>query len=140
MQLRFKTRTHTKTDERGFTIIELLVTIAVIGILVPSLMAFVSTLSRLNDRTRDITLVNSLAENKVESLRSIGYSGVNVGSTNFSSELPDSIASPKSATYTVTTPNPGIKQIDMTITFNDHGINQSVQYRTLIGELGVGQY
>jgi prepilin-type N-terminal cleavage/methylation domain-containing protein len=126
--------------EQGFTIIELLVTIAVVGIMVPTLAGFVNTLNRFNDRARDLTLVNSLAENKIEGLRSIGYSGISNGTTSFVSELPASIGSPRTATYVVTTPNTGIKQVDLTITFNDHGSTQSVTYRTYIGELGVGQY
>jgi prepilin-type N-terminal cleavage/methylation domain-containing protein len=126
--------------EQGFTIIELLVTIAVVGIMVPTLAGFVNTLNRFNDRARDLTLVNSLAENKIEGLRSIGYSGISNGTTSFVSELPTSLGSPRTATYTVTTPNTGIKQVDLTITFNDHGSTQSVKYRTYIGELGVGQY
>lgn len=126
--------------EQGFTIIELLITIAVVGILVPTLAGFVNTLNRFNDRARDLTLVNALAENKVESLRSLGFSGVASGTTSFASELPITLGNPKTATYTVTTPNTGMKQVDITISFNDHGTTQTVKYRTYIGELGVGQY
>lgn len=129
-----------KKTEQGFTIIELLVTIAVVGILVPTLAGFVNSLNRFNDRARDLTLVNSLAENKIESLRSVGYSGINTGTTSFVSELPVTLGSPRTATYTVTTPNTGIKQVDLTVTYNDHGSTQTVNYRTYIGELGVGQY
>ena len=133
-------KTVAKTTETGFTVIELLIAIAVVGILVPTLSEFVNTLNRFNDRARDLTLVNSLAENKVESLRSIGYSSIGNGTTSFENELPTSIGRPRSADYTVTTPNTGIKQIDLTISYNDHGTTQTVVYRTYIGELGVGQY
>jgi prepilin-type N-terminal cleavage/methylation domain-containing protein len=129
-----------KKTEQGFTIIELLITIAVVGILVPTLAGFINTLNRFNDRARDLTLVNSLAENKVESLRSIGYSGITAGTTSFDSELPTTLGSPHSAIYTVTTPNTGIKQVDLSISYNDHGTTQTVNYRTFVGELGVGQY
>lgn len=129
-----------KKSENGFTIIELLIAIAVVGILVPTLIGFVNTLNRFNDRARDMAIVNALVENKVESLRSIGFSGVNNGSTSFSSELPNTIGSPKSATYTVTTPVAGMRQIDISVSYNDHGTTQTTTYRTYIGELGVGQY
>jgi prepilin-type N-terminal cleavage/methylation domain-containing protein len=129
-----------KKTEQGFTIIELLITIAVVGILVPTLAGFINTLNRFNDRARDLTLVNSLAENKVESLRSIGYSGITAGTTSFDGELPATLGSPRSAIYTVTTPNTGIKQVDLSISYNDHGTTQTVNYRTFVGELGVGQY
>lgn len=127
-------------SENGFTVIELIISIAVVGILVPTLIGFVTTLNRFNDRARDMAIVNALVENKVESLRSIGFGGINNGTTSFSSELPTTIGSPKSATYIVTTPNTGIKQIDISVSYNDHGSNQVTSYRTYIGELGVGQY
>ena len=129
-----------KNNTAGFTIIELLIAVAVVGILIPTLVSFVNTLNRFNDRARDLTLVNSLAENKVESLRSLGYSGLTNGSTAFTSELPPTIGSPKTATYTITTPNAGIKQVDLSINYNEHGTTQTVNYRTMIGELGIGQY
>ena len=129
-----------KHKQAGFTVVELLVAIAVVGILVPTLIGFVTTLNRFNDRTRDLTLVTSMAENKIEGLRSIGYSGVNDGNYSFTNELPPTLSSPKSASYTVTTPTAGMKQVDLAISFNDHGTTQTVNYRTYIGELGVGQY
>ena len=127
-------------SSQGFTVIELLISIAVVGILVPSLIGFVTTLNRLNDRARDYSLVNSLAENKIESLRSAGFTAIPSGTTSFNNELPVTLGSPKSASYVVTTPSTGIKQVDMTISYNDHGKTQNLQYRTYVGELGVGQY
>ena len=129
-----------KKAENGFTIIELLIAIAVVGILVPTLIGFVTTLNRFNDRARDMAVVNALVENKVESLRSIGFSGISEGTTSFANELPNTIGSPRTATYTVTTPNAGIRQIDISVSYDDHGMQQLTTYRTYIGELGVGQY
>lgn len=129
-----------KHKESGFTAVELLIAIAVVGILVPTLSGFVTTLNKLNDRTRDLAIVNSLAENKVEGLRSIGFTALADGTTDFTSELPATIGGPKSAVYVISTPHTGMKQVDTTITYNDHGKTQTITYRTYIGELGVGQY
>lgn len=129
-----------KTTQSGFTIIELLVAIAVVGILVPTLAGFVNTLNRLNDRARDMSIINSLAENKIEGLRSAGFSSLSNGTTTFTSELPTTIGSPKSATYTITSPSTSLKQADITISYNDHGSTQTLTFRTYIGELGVAQY
>jgi prepilin-type N-terminal cleavage/methylation domain-containing protein len=126
--------------EGGFTIIELLVTIAVVGIMVPTLAGFVTTLDRFNDRARDMVIINSLAENKVESLRSTGFTALNNGTVSFTSELPATIGSPKSASYTITSPNSSIRQVDLAITYSDHGTAKTLNYRTYVGEIGVGQY
>lgn len=130
----------TKKSDKGFTTIELLITIAIVGILVPTLAGFINTLNRLNDRARDMTIINSLAENKVEGLRSIGFSGLATGTSDFTSELPATIGGPRSATYTITLPSGAIKQVDLTFTYNDHGTSRTLNYRTYVGELGVGQY
>lgn len=124
----------------GFTIVELLVTITVIAILVPMIASLMSMIDALNDRARDRAAVNALVENKVESLRSISFVGLTNGTTDFTSELPASIGAPRSATYTISSVSAALKQVDVTVTFNDHGETRTATYKTYIGELGVGQY
>ena len=129
-----------KLDKTGFTIIELLITIAIFGFTVPGLVALINTINGLNDKARDLSIINSLAENKVESLRSISFVGINNGTFDFSYELPTGLPGPKSATYVVSNVTSSLKQIDLNITYNNHGSSNVVNYRTYIGELGVGQY
>lgn len=129
-----------KIKTAGFTTIELLIAIAIIGIAVPGIISFTTALNRLNDRAVDLNTINALAENKIESLRSIGYIGLENGTTDFSNELPASINAPKSASYTVSTPSPGIKQVDLTVTYTLQNRLQSIEFKTYVGEVGVGQY
>lgn len=126
--------------QNGFTIIELIVSIVVFAILVPSVASFLSLLNDMNDRARDTAIINALAENKVESLRSAKFTSLTDGTTNFTNELPSTITPPKSATYQISTPQSGLKMAFITITYNDHGKQKSLSYKTYIGELGVGQY
>lgn len=129
-----------KLNKSGFTIIELLITMAVFGLVIPGLVGLVTTNQRLNDRARDLSTINALVENKVEGLRSISFVGVSNGTYDFSSELPETIAVPRSATYVVSSVSSSLKQIDITITYADYGQTKSLEYRTYLGELGVGQY
>lgn len=99
-----------------------------------------SMIDSLNDRARDRASVNALVENKVEGLRSISFVGLTDGTTDFTSELPASIGAPRSAVYTVSSVSPALKQVDVVVTYNDHGQTRTTTYRTYIGELGVGQY
>jgi prepilin-type N-terminal cleavage/methylation domain-containing protein len=126
--------------QAGFTIVELIVTIVLIGLLVPAITMTITTLNLINDRARDLASVHALAENKVESLRSVSFTGLANGTTTFTNELPASLATPRSATYTISAASPALKQVDVSISYNDHGQNRSISYRTYIGELGVGQY
>ncbi len=127
-------------SQNGFTIIELLIAISVVGILVPTLGGLITTMNGLNDRARDMSLINSLAENKVESLRSQGFAAVSNGTYDFSSELPATITGPKSANYVVTTPNTGMRRVELTFTYRDKGAQHTYKYYTYVGEVGVGQY
>jgi type II secretion system protein I len=126
-------------ESKGFTVVELLVAIAIFGIVIPSLTAAVTSLTVLNNRARDLTLVNIIASNKAEQLRSSGFNSLNAGTYTFTAELPNEISNPKTATYTVDTATPGQAQITINITFKDYNRTITKTYRTVVSELGVGQ-
>jgi prepilin-type N-terminal cleavage/methylation domain-containing protein len=130
----------TKTNHSGFTIVELLITITLIAISVPAIALMIDAIGGVNDRARDLASIHALVERKVETLRSIGFTGLANGTTTFTSELPTSVAEPRSATYTISSLNAGVKLVSVTVTYYDHGKTQSLAYKTYIGELGVGQY
>lgn len=131
----------TKTQKQnGFTIVELVITIVLFAILVPSIASFLNFLTDLNARSRNLATVNAMTENKVESLRSKGFVAVPLGTVDFSSELPPALAKPRAASYVVSAVNPSLKQVDVSISYTDHGQPESYTYRTYLGELGVGQY
>jgi prepilin-type N-terminal cleavage/methylation domain-containing protein len=125
----------------GFTIVELLVSIVIAGVIIPAVTIALTNLSAVNRQARDQTLANFIAQNKIESLRSIGYNALNAGTTSFTSSLPSTMGSPKSASYIITADNPttGVKKIDISISYTDYGRAHNLSYRTYISELGVGQ-
>lgn len=125
-----------KTSQAGFSIVELIIAIALFSIALPAIAGLVSLLTQMNDRTSDTVAITSIAENKVESLRSKGFNGIATGTTTFTSELPNYLPTPKTATYTVSQLSPSIKTVDIVIT----SAGKQTSYRTYVGELGVGQY
>jgi len=129
----------TTAPQSGFTVVELVVTIVIMGVIIPAIAMALTNLSVINYRARDLTLTNMAAQSKIESLRSIGYNSVNTGTTSFTNELPSTLGSPKSASYTVTTPQIGIKQVDVSISYTEYKFTKNVAFRTYISELGVGQ-
>lgn len=116
----------------------MLVALALFAIIIPSLTLGLSTLTQINNRARDLTLISIIAENKIESLRSIGYNSVAVGTSTFTSELPPEIAGPKVATLTVTQ-GTGQKVIDVSIQYTDYRKSRTITYKSIISETGVGQ-
>lgn len=112
---------------------------------VGSILAGATTLiivdqARISQLGRDTALANSYAETTVEGLRSIGYNGLSNGTTDVTSELPSELKSPRNGEVVISDAMTGVKQIDLTMTYNDQGTQRTYNYRTFIGELGVGQY
>ncbi|HEX4774402.1 MAG TPA: prepilin-type N-terminal cleavage/methylation domain-containing protein [Candidatus Saccharimonadales bacterium] len=124
---------------KGFTIVELLVTIAVAGILIGTLSEVVNNYLHLGQRGRYLNLANSYVEAKSEALRNIGYNSLNLGTTTITSELPSQLPPSRNATMTISSPMIGLKQVDITVSYTDQAQNNSYKYTTYIGELGVGQ-
>jgi Tfp pilus assembly protein PilE len=123
----------------GFTIVEILVCIAVAGVMIISLNSVVTSYLHVSQRGRYMNLANSYVEGKVEALRNTGYNALPSGTSNLTSELPTQLPLSRSASMTVTSPSSGLKQVDVTISYNDQGQSNSYSYTTYIGELGVGQ-
>ncbi len=128
-----------KQTQAGFTIIEVLIVIGLFAILIPSISVGITNLTAINNRARDLSIVNMLAQNKIEQLRSAGYNTIPTGTTDFSAELPATLAGPKSASYSVDNSASGIKQVTVTINYRDYQQARSTTYRTIISEIGVGQ-
>lgn len=130
----------THTDQNGFTIVELLITLIVGAIFVLAINTVFTTQSYISQRGMDTVLANAYAEGKVESLRSQGYLTLADGTTNVTNELPSELKSPRSASLVISSYNSSIKKAVLTITYNEQGKTQTFSYTTYVGELGVGQY
>lgn len=129
-----------RNTQAGFTITELVLTMVVFAILLPAVANMISSIDTLNDQGRDLVTIHSLVENKVESLRSASFAGLSNGTTSFAGELPNSIGTPRSASYTVSSASTALKQVDITVSYTNRGETRQVTYRTYVGELGVAQY
>ena len=130
------------TDQSGFTLVELLTAIVIGAFFTGAVSTLLVNSAKIAQRSRDVAVVNSFAENKIESLRSIGYLGLNITDppTNISSELPIELRTPRNATLDINQYSISIKQAVLSIEYNDQGAQKIYSYTTLIGELGVGQY
>lgn len=132
------TRIH--KNSAGFTIVELLVTMLVGAVIVGSTHVILMSHAHLSQQARDLVIVNAYAENKIESLRSIGFAGLTDGTATITSELPTELNSPRAGTLQISSYSSAIKKVDLSISYNDQGANRTYSYTTYVGELGVGQY
>lgn len=127
------------TKENGFTIVELIVTIVIMGVIIPAVALALTNLTVVDYQARDLVLANMVAQNKVETLRSAGFNSLINGTQSFTAQLPNTMGSPKSASYTISSPQSDVKQVDVTISYTEYKKAKNVTYRTYISELGVGQ-
>jgi prepilin-type N-terminal cleavage/methylation domain-containing protein len=118
---------------RGFTLIEVLVTIAIIGaMLVTSQAIRLGAPLVLAAKNQDLAL--KIAQHEVELLRAGGYSNLPPSGT-FSDTLLASLPS-GAGTLTVSTYNPKTKQIVVAVSWSEKGSARSVSLTTLITEIG----
>jgi len=131
-----------KNNQSGFTLVEVVVTIIVAGIMMIGLSSTVVGIRLVNARAKDAALINTIAEQKIEELRSRTFVQLEDGTFDFTNELPNTITGDRLAEYEVetVTGNVALKEITVSITYNSFNNEVTYAYRSYIGELGVGQY
>ena len=127
-------------QQSGYTLVEILVALIVGSIMIGSASVIINSQTKLNQRGRDLVIANAFAEARTEAIRSAGYLSLGIGTTDITNELPQELKAPRTATLTVTEPSTGLKEISLYISYNDQGSSRTENYKTTIGELGVGQY
>jgi len=126
-------------NESGFTLVELMTAIVIGAFFFGAVSTLISNNSHLANRSRDVAATNAFVENKVEELRSAGYLSLSNGNSNITSELPDELRPPRSATVNVTSASTSVKKVEISVGYNEQGSTKTYSYTTYIGELGVGQ-
>lgn len=130
---------HRPLPAEGFTLVEILVVIAVAAVMIVSLNSVVTGYMHVAQRGRYLSLANAYVEAKTEALRNNGYNSLSLGTSSLTGELPTQLPPSRSASMVVTSSSGGLKQVDITVSYKDQGQSNAYAYTTYIGELGVGQ-
>lgn len=129
-----------RLTNKGFTLIELLVTIAIIGVASLGIASLFYSIQYTQQQARYVDAATRAAQRQVEVLRNNSYNNLQEGQViDFTSDLPDSLPSNKNGTVVVSEPSPGLKRVDVTITYTGAGKPQEVTMSSLIGIIGLSQ-
>ena len=127
-------------SDAGFTLIELMVTIVVLGIVISSLGGLYYLMQGTETRSQQYDLAVRAARDEIEDLRNDGYASLTPGSNiNFTSNLPSALPANKQGTVAVSQPTPGLVRVDVTITYTTYNLPQTVELSSDIGIVGLGQ-
>jgi len=129
-----------RKNQSGFTLVELVITVAVLGIVLTSVISLFVNIQQAQTHTRYLETATYAAQTEIESLRTINYNNLTPGSTiNFTSSLPSSLPSGSTGTVTVSEPLDGLRRVDVSVTYTYKGKTRTVSLSSLIGVLGITQ-
>jgi len=119
--------------QRGFSAVELLLAITMLGILMLGFMSIFPLGTRTVRKSEKLSIATSLAQDELERLKSLRGSdadlvaGVHNDATN-----PILGVYTRSWTITDDVPMNGLKTIDMSVAYTDNGIPRTVQMSTFL--------
>lgn len=127
-----------RRQQTGFTLVELMIATVAFGVVALGLTSLFLSLQDVQRRAAYLETATRSAEQEVESLRNNNYGELAAGS-NLSFSVPTSLPAPRSGNVSISEPNNGIKRIDVTVTYTDHGSTKTVKLSSLIGIIGISQ-
>ncbi len=132
-----------RRHQSGFTLIELVVTIAFMGVVIVSLTDLFVGLRQTNRAANNYTIATQVAQQLMEQYRNTPYSSITVGTSDVTSTALapyPSLLTPRSAVVTVTQiDSNGLKQVDVAISYKDRTGTKNVQLSTLVSYKGVNR-
>lgn len=136
----FSFRNKSVAREEGFTLVELLITIIVLGISIAGIGSLYYAMQNMQAQSLHLDLATRAARTEIEVLRNNSYNSLTPDSSiDFTSSLPSQLPPDKKGTVSVTQPVAGLRQLDVKVTYTDFGKPETVQLTSDIGVIGIGQ-
>ena len=136
-----------KDNQAGFSVVELLITLIIIGVAFGAFTVIFTTIQTINKKATDISVANTLAFSKMQEYENKTFSAINTTSPygslilveDFSSTLPSSLQSPRVGQVFVNTVSASLKQIIVNVTYGNSADQRQLQYADFIQTNGLGR-
>lgn len=129
-----------KHAEQGFTMVEILVATGVMAILTAAVFGLFSTIQQAQLANSYRQSATRAASREIEVLRNNNYDQLTPGTDiDFSNELPATLPN-GTGTVTVTEPVPGLRRVDVVVSYTHSGATKQVKLSSMIGVIGITQW
>lgn len=134
-------------DQKGFSIIELITTLAVLSIVTLTIFTFMIQIDGTIDRNEERLLATTLAYEKYQEYETKTFENLNQGASisnyeveDFTDSLPADLKPPKSAKVFIRDITPTLKKLDIRLTYQDSkNSSKTINISTGVQESGVGR-
>lgn len=136
-----------RDNQSGFSIVELLITLIIIGTTFGAFVITYTTIQSINKKSLDISTANNLAFAKMQDYENRAFASLPntspAGSLqlveDFSSSLPASLQSPRVGQVHINTVSGNLKQVVVNISFGSGSDIRYIQYADFIQSNGLGR-
>lgn len=115
---------------RGFTLIELMVAVLLIGVGLMGLAALSTTVTRANVHSSGLTTASALAQERIEQFRAEPYGSIVSGSD---ARAVDGVQYTRTWGVSADDPEPGLKTIVVTVAWTSRGLTHRTTLSTIRG-------
>jgi prepilin-type N-terminal cleavage/methylation domain-containing protein len=127
-------------NEEGYTLVELIITILVFGIVSGSVINLFVSIQQGHVRSNYLKSATLAAQREVESLRNSNYNSLTPGTDiDFTDQLPAILPEGKDGNVEVSEPISGLRRVDVSVSYTYQGKTQVVMLSSLIGVIGITQ-
>lgn len=136
-----------KQNSGGFSVIELLITLVVVGVLFMAFTTTFASVENISKKGGDIATASQLAYAKLQEYENLNFSslpstapaGTLKEVEDFSSSLPNVLESPRVAKVYINTSSATLKQVVIQLTFGSGPSQRYVEYASFIQKNGAGR-
>ena len=115
---------------QGFTLVEVIVAIVLLGVGMMGLAALSTTVTRANVQSSSLTAATALAQERAERLRMEDYDAIASGND---ARVVDGVTYTRTWTVTANDPAPGLKTVAVAVSWTARGATHTTRLTTIRG-------